>query len=102
MDIEEFKKISFKASYYGIYLNMLINGVPESIILFIREIEVKVKMDKYVEEFSEDLRKLNLSELEIIDVIIEDLKKYLKTLSEKRTSMIAKNLNTLYTCRDVK
>ena len=56
-------------------------------------------MDKYVEEFSQDLRDLNLSELEILDVIIEDLKKYLKNLSEKRTSMISKNLDTLYACR---
>lgn len=56
-------------------------------------------MDKYVEEFSQDLRDLNLSELEILDVIIEDLKKYLKNLSEKRTSMISENLNKLYICR---
>ena len=56
-------------------------------------------MDKYVEEFSQDLRNLNLSELEIIDVIIEDLKKYLKNLSEKRTIMINDNLNLLYVVR---
>ena len=56
-------------------------------------------MDKYVEEFSQDLRNLNLSELEILDVIIEDLKKYLKDLSEKRISMISQNLDNLYFCR---
>lgn len=56
-------------------------------------------MDKYVEEFSQDLRNLNLSELEIIDVIIEDLKIYLKKLSEKRTSMISENLDRLYACK---
>lgn len=59
-------------------------------------------MDKYVEEFSQDLRNLNLSELEILDVIIEDLKKYLKDLSEKRTSMISQNLDNLYFCRSKK
>lgn len=59
-------------------------------------------MDKYVEEFSQDLRDLNLSELEILDVIIEDLKKYLKNLSEKRTSMISSNLDKLYFCRGKK
>ena len=59
-------------------------------------------MDKYVEEFSQDLRNLNLSELEVIDVIIEDLKKYLKNLSEKRTIMISENLDKLYFCRGKK
>lgn len=58
-------------------------------------------MDKYIEEFSNDLRDLNLTDLEIVDVIIEDLEKYLNDLKKKRTKMINKNLDILYACRSV-
>lgn len=53
-------------------------------------------MEKFIEEYTEDLRELNLSELEILDVIIEYINDELKDLKIKRQKMIIKQLDNLY------
>lgn len=53
-------------------------------------------MEQFIEEYSKDLRKLDLSELEILDIIIEYINDELKDLKKKRQKMIIKQLDNLY------
>lgn len=53
-------------------------------------------MEQFIEEYSKDLRELDLSELEILDVIIEYINDELKDLKKKRQKMIIKQLDNLY------
>lgn len=53
-------------------------------------------MENFIEEYKADLRELNLSELEILDIIIAYVSDSLKDLQKERQKMIVKQLDNLY------